>query len=142
MKTRRLCGILLLFLCIFGIAGCDKEMGEERQITGYEEYVLIVASQKKPSVLWSDGYNYRADVYGVRKEDSDEWMPLGYIEGFEFEEGYEYRLRIGETHYLDRRMGQPAWTVYRLLEVLSMEKKESENLPDHFIPDWYCEECE
>lgn len=42
MKARRLCGILLLFLCIFGIAGCDKEMGEERQITGYEEYVLIV----------------------------------------------------------------------------------------------------
>ena len=32
-------------------------------------------------------------------------------------------------------MGQPAWTEYELLEVTSKEKKVSEGLPKHFIPE-------
>ena len=34
-------------------------------------------------------------------------------------------------------MGEPAWTEYELLEVLSKECKESEDLPEDFIPDWF-----
>ena len=37
-------------------------------------------------------------------------------------------------------MGDPAWTEYELLEVISKEHKNSENLPPHFIPDWYFEQ--
>lgn len=37
-------------------------------------------------------------------------------------------------------MGQPAWTEYDLLDVLSKEEKKSENLPLHFIPEWFYEE--
>ena len=36
-------------------------------------------------------------------------------------------------------MGDPAWTEYELLEVISKEHKDSENLPPHFIPNWYFE---
>ena len=32
-------------------------------------------------------------------------------------------------------MGQPAWTEHKLLEVISKEKKASEGLPKHFIPE-------
>lgn len=32
-------------------------------------------------------------------------------------------------------MGQPAWTEHELLEVISKEKKASEGLPKHFIPE-------
>ena len=34
-------------------------------------------------------------------------------------------------------MGEPAWTEYKLLEVLSKERKDSKDLPVDFIPDWY-----
>ena len=34
-------------------------------------------------------------------------------------------------------MGQPAWTEYDLLEVISKEKKNSEELPKHFIPETF-----
>lgn len=37
-------------------------------------------------------------------------------------------------------MGEPAWTEYELLETISKEKKVSEDLPLHFIPEWYYED--
>lgn len=36
-------------------------------------------------------------------------------------------------------MGEPAWTEYERLEVISKEKKDSEEMPLHFIPKWYYE---
>lgn len=94
---------------------------------------------KLPGVLTSSGNNILADVYAVKDENSTEWEAHGEIAKFEYEEGYEYQIRISETSYLDYRMGDPAWTEYELLEVISKEHKNSENLPPHFIPNWYFE---
>ncbi|MCI6050221.1 DUF4377 domain-containing protein [Phocaeicola plebeius] len=140
MKTKNLFGILMLFLFTFTFISCDKEDEEGRKITDYKEYVLTVASEMKPGVMSSDGYNYLNDVYPVKKENTEDWEAMGYIDGFEFEKGYEYKIKISETSYLDYRMGQPAWTEYDLLDVLSKEKKNSEGLPLHFIPEWFYEE--
>ncbi len=140
MKTKNLFGILLLFLCAFNVISCDDGGEKERKVTDYKEYVLTVASEMKPGVMWSDGLNYLKDVYPVKKENTEEWEALGYIDGFEFEKGYEYKIKISETSYLDERMGQPAWTEYDLLDVLSKEEKDSEGLPLHFIPEWFYEE--
>lgn len=87
----------------------------------------------------SDGNNFISDVYAVKKEQSNEWIIFGYIEEFEFEKGYEYKIKISETSYLDYSMEQPAWTERKLLEVISKDKKDSENLPLHFIPKSYYE---
>ena len=76
----------------------------------------------KPGVMSSDGYNYLNDVYPVKKRKYRRLGSYGYIDGFEFEKGYEYKIKISETSYLDYRMGQPAWTEYDLLDVLSKEK--------------------
>lgn len=130
----------MLFLFTFTFISCDKEDEEGRKITDYKEYVLTVASEMKPGVMSSDGYNYLNDVYPVKKENTEDWEAMGYIDGFEFEKGYEYKIKISETSYLDYRMGQPAWTEYDLLDVLSKEKKNSEGLPLHFIPEWFYEE--
>lgn len=140
MKTKNLFGILMLFLFTFTFISCDKEDEEGRKITDYKEYVLTVASEMKPGVMSSDGYNYLNDVYPVKKENTEDWEAMGYIDGFEFEKGYEYKIKISETSYLDYRMGQLAWTEYDLLDVLSKEKKDSEGLPLHFIPEWFYEE--
>lgn len=127
----------MLFLCAFSLIGCLKENEEGRKIMDYKEYVLTVASEMKPGVTWSEGRNYLTEVYPVKKENSEEWETRSYIEGFEFEKGYEYKIKISETSYSDHRMGQPAWTEYDLLEVISKEKKNTVGLPKHFIPEMF-----
>ena len=135
MKTKNLLGILMLFLFTFAFISCDKENEEGRKITDYKEYVLTVASEMRPGLMLAEGPDFLKEVYPVKKENSEEWETLSNIDGFEFENGYEYRIKISETSYLDYSMGQPAWTEHELLEVISKEKKASEGLPKHFIPE-------
>ena len=113
---------------------------EGRQVTDYQEYEVTVASEKVPGVFTSCGNKILTDVYAVRYTGEDDWKMLPSIEGFEYESGYEYILRISRTDYLDYSMGEPAWTEYALLEEISKEAKASENVPDNFIPEWFFEQ--
>lgn len=141
MKTKSLFGILMLFLCSFCFVSCDSDDEEEgRKVTNYEEYVLTVASKQVPGVLLSEGANVLSEVYAVKKEQSEEWSAFGSIEGFEFEEGYEYKIKISATTYLDYSMGDPSWTERKLMNVISKERKASEGVPAHFIPKAYYEQ--
>lgn len=140
MKNRNF--LVMLFMAIFtmiGVTSCNDDE-EDKKVTGYKEYTLTVASAKLPGVLTSSDNNVLTDVYAVKNEQSTDWEAQGSIGKFEYEEGYEYQIRISETNYLDYRMGDPTWTEYELLEVISKEHKNSENLPPHFIPDWYFEQ--
>lgn len=139
MKMKKILGLLVLVSCALGIMGCSKG---GRKITDRKEYNLTVASKMLPGVLWSCGMDYLTDVYAVKIGDSDKWTKFGPISGFDYTEGYEYRIRIRETSYLDYSMGEPAWTEYELIKVISKEKKDSEGLPENFIPDWYIVEEE
>lgn len=140
MKTKVFFGMLLIaFFAVAGMTSCSDDDDEGRKVTGHKEYTLTVASKKLPGVVTSCGNSVFGDVYAVKKENSAEWEALYGIDKFEYEEGYEYKIRISETSYLDYSMGEPAWTEYELLEVLSKERKDSENLPAHFVPDWYFE---
>ena len=98
MKTQKI-EILILFLCIFGFIGCDNKDEEGEKVTNYKEYTLTIASKKIPGVCRSDRFNYLSDVYAVKKENVQEWESLGFIGGFEFEKGYEYKIKISETSY-------------------------------------------
>ena len=84
MKTKNLFGILMLFLLTFNFISCDKEDEDGRKITDYKEYVLTVASEMKPGVIWSEGNNFLKEVYVVKKENAEDWEAMGYIDGFEF----------------------------------------------------------
>lgn len=141
MKTKNLFAMLLMtFLTVSGLAACSDNDEEGKKVTDYKEYTLTVASTKLPGVIISCGNNVYGNVYAVKKEQSATWEALGGIGKFEYEPGYEYQIRISETSYLDYRMGDPAWTEYELLEITSKTHKDSENLPPHFIPDWYFEQ--
>lgn len=133
----KLLTILFAFV-VLTVTSCnnDDDLGG-RMVTDYKEYKLTVASRKLPGVVTSCGNSTLTDVFAVKNESQSEWQPLGYITKFDYEQGYEYQIRISKTSYLDYRMGEPAWTEYELLEVLSKERKDSENLPDDFIPDWF-----
>lgn len=128
--------LLLLIVAIF--ASCNKETQDEAKIVGYKEYTMTVASEKLQGVI-GVGIYVLGDVYAVKKETSTKWEPFVCIHGFEYENSYEYVIKISETNYLDYRRGDPAWSEYKLIEVISKEKKDSEGLPIHFIPDWYTE---
>lgn len=136
MRTKYLLGILILFFCTFNFISCNNEDEEGRKITDYKEYVLTVASKKVPGVV-SNGHYYLTDVYAVKKDQSNDWVSFGYIMGFDFEEEYEYKIKISETTFLDHSMGDPAWTEHELLEIISKEKKDSEDLPLHLISESY-----
>lgn len=60
-------GILMLFFCAFSIISCDDNDEEGKKVTDYKEYVLTVASEKVPGVLWSEGSNHLSEVYAVKK---------------------------------------------------------------------------
>lgn len=92
MKTKNLLGTLTLFLFTFIFISCDKDNEEERKVTDYKEYVLSVASEMKPGVMWAEGADFLKELYPVKKENSEEWETLSYIDGFEFEKGYEYKI--------------------------------------------------
>ena len=141
MKTSEFFKTFVLLICASIFFSCLKEE-EGRKITGYDEYTITVASEKVPGLLFSSGDNHVSEVYAIMKEHSAEWEQLGEIKGFEYEPGYEYTIRISETNYLDHSMGEPAWTEHELMEVISKEKKISDDIPDNFIPDWfYTEYC-
>lgn len=141
MKTKDFLRMMLMaILAIAGVTACSDDDKGGREITDYKEYMLTVASVKLPGVITSCGNNVLTDVYAVKNEQSSEWEAQGSIGNFEYEEGYEYQIRLSKTSYLDYSMGDPAWTEYELLEVIAKEHKNSENLPPHFIPNWYFEQ--
>lgn len=68
MKTKNLFGILALFLCASSLMSCLNEDEEGRKITDYKEYVLTVASEMKPGVIYSEGREGLREVYPVKKK--------------------------------------------------------------------------
>lgn len=105
MKTKSFLGILGLFLFVVSFISCDNDDEQGRKITDYKEYILTIASKKVPGVMSSCGNNYLTDVYAVKKEQSNDWVPFGSIKGFDFEKEYEYKIKISETTFLDYSMG-------------------------------------
>lgn len=137
MKNKIFLGALTLFLCAFSFISCSNDDEEGRKITNYKELVLTVASKEIPGIIWHSGSDYVTEVYAAKTEQSCEWSTYYGISGFEYEKGYEYKIKVSETTYLDYAMGDPSWTERELLEVISKDKKESEDLPLHLVPETY-----
>lgn len=137
MKTKNLFGILILFLFTFAFISCDKEDEEGTKVTNYQEYELTVASKKVLGMIFSEGNNYFRKVYAVKKNNAQDWISFSSIQDFNYEEGYEYHIKISETTYLDYREGNLSRTEYKLLDVISKEKHDSEGLPDNFLSSDY-----
>lgn len=131
--------VILLFL-IVTLIGCDNEEEGGVKITGIKEHTMVVASQKLQGLLYSDGFTTVADVYAVKIGDVQKWQPYEYVDGFDYENGCEYVIKVKVTSYVDKRRRDSSWSTHDLLEVISKEKKDSEELPEHFIPDWYTPE--
>ena len=127
MKAKNSLKTLLFFICLVSFVSCEKNEDEnESKETGYQEYILTVASQKLQGIV-GIGVNVLTDVYAVKKDKSQEWKQFADIQDFDYKNGYEYVIKISETNYLD----------YKLIEIISKEKKGSQGLPENFIPNWW-----
>jgi len=91
-----------------------------------ENLNLFVASEtvkftpKYPSE-YEDEDNMTPKIYDalkVKNTDSDNWMALTEIEGFNYENGYEYELRVKKV-----TQAEPYSVKYVLIETISKEKK-------------------
>ena len=87
----------MLFLFTFAFISCDKEDEEDTKVTNYQEYELTVASKKVLGMIFSEGNNYFRKVYAVKKNNAQDWISFSSIQDFNYEEGYEYHIKISET---------------------------------------------
>lgn len=97
-------------------------MSKERAITedSEEEITLFISSEtvkfspRYPSEYDKDGWPIVYDALSANKEGTTIWMGIIEIEGFEYEEGYEYRLKVKEIIE-----AEPYLKRYALIEILS-----------------------
>ena len=113
--------LLLSFLFVF--AGCSKDESDEI-------ITLTIASEKRMGYAgWSTNL---APYYLAKNAEDAEWRFFSmYIEGFDYEEGYEYVVEI-KVHEdpIDPTLADQALISYSLHKIISKEKKNSENLPE------------
>lgn len=79
---------LLLASAFLGVTACSDALGPARV-----ELVLIVASERVACYTWIE-----TECFRVRENDRQSWQNFSEeIEGFAWEEGYEYRIRVLRT---------------------------------------------
>lgn len=88
---------------------------------------IIVASRKVMDIEPS-GASER-EYFLIKTNKSDKWEYLSpNIQGFNYEEGYEYMLKVRITTINNPQQDQYPKS-YALIEIISKTKKQSENLP-------------
>ena len=93
MKAKNSLKTLLFFICLVSFVSCEKNEDEnESKETGYQEYILTVASQKLQGIV-GIGVNVLTDVYAVKKDKSQEWKRFADIQDFDYKNGYEYVIK-------------------------------------------------
>ena len=111
--------LLLLVALPTLFLSCDNDDDEHNK-----ELMITIASEQRA---------YDGDLgfspYFVKLEGFDEWRAFDYISGFEHEAGYEYQLRVWQEKWHNGEIADASIYRYKLLEVLSKVKKDSEDLP-------------
>lgn len=115
--------LLLSFFIVF--TGCGKDEDEKDKII-----TLTIASEKRMGYAgWTGSL---APYYLTKNMEDDKWRFFCiYIEGFDYEEGYEYVVEI-KVHEepVDPTLADQELISYSLHKIISKEKKKSENLPE------------
>lgn len=109
--------LIILFTLLF--TSCNKE--------DFMIETITIASEKAIGIDPS-GLSKR-EYFLIKQKASAKWEYLSQnIQGFEYERGYEYTLKV-KVQTIKKPKEDQYSESYILLEVLSKEKKQSENLP-------------
>lgn len=98
MKTKiYLRTLLIAFVSIFGLIACLNE-DEPKDIT--KEVTMYVSSETGIMYdLFDSEGEFPIECMLVKEQREDKYRPLAFsgIQGFEYEKGYEYDLRVNKT---------------------------------------------
>lgn len=116
MKMLKSFSLILLSILLFGLVACDKDEPEKDKI---ETIKLFVAAEVTPHYIWGH------PILGIQIKEEGETkfhtIAMNGIIDFEYEEGYEYELRV-----VKKTLANPPYDgnniEYRLLEILSKTK--------------------
>lgn len=122
------------------LVGCEKESTKSKsypEIVSEREETITVASEKLYSLrnLPASPYiEYITSVFAIKKDNK--WVPFDGISNFEYTSGYESVVKVNHKYLYDPRVmdGSQYWEEYHLVEVISSVQKESEGLPESFLP--------
>ena len=92
-----------------------------------KEYTLTVASVKPLNIFLPD-HEGRPSFF-VKNEKEDKWQAYDYINDFEYEEAYEYLIRVKQEKWHNGEIQDASMYKTTLLEVISKTKNDSENIP-------------
>lgn len=124
MKTENLLSRLLIaFLTLSGLAACLNEDGPKDST---KEVTMYVSSETGTmNGFYSDG---PVECMLVKEQGEDAYRPMEFcrIQGFEYEKGYEYDLRVNKTT-LANPPADGSMCKYQLVRVV--EKREVD-VPD------------
>ena len=59
----------------------------------------------------------------IKESNNGEWITIVGIEGFMYEENFEYRLKLEKTYLVNPPLDSPSRTTYKLLEILAKTPK-------------------
>ncbi|MGN1225829.1 MAG: DUF4377 domain-containing protein [Candidatus Cryptobacteroides sp.] len=123
---------LILILLVF--SSCIKHEGG-LMIYPAKEY--LVASDRGCWAFEGEGWE---PYYFVKEKGKNTWETFDRILGLEYELGHEYLIKAEKV--VDKELlkiaDAPSYIYLRLVKVLSIEEKDSEGLPDNYLP--YSEE--
>lgn len=89
--------LLIAFVAILGLTACTNE-DEPKDIT--KEVTMYVSSETGTMDDFFDADKTNPiECMLVKEQGEDEYRPLAFcgIQGFEYEKGYEYDLRVNKT---------------------------------------------
>lgn len=111
--------ILWLVCSLFVLCACEDK----------EKILLLTVASEKGSCFVVGEF----PCYIVKFNKNDNWTTITEsIKGFDYEPGYEYVIKVREKHI--KNPPEDYLGEYFLIDVISKEKKDSENLPPK--PDW------
>lgn len=122
MKRKLLARVFLFVFIIPLLAAITVACSDDDDIP----VVMITVASKKGDCYYPDGV--QSECLLVKEEDAAEWQYFySPIDGFVYEEGYEYVLLVEKTPALDEEVVQDGASVkYTLVRVASKVEKESD----------------
>lgn len=120
------CLILLSIVCLFH-SGCNDDWKDDIDFTR----IWLIASEKRVHNMSPnpEEHPYNVSCYLIKSLDknTDWYYDDCNIIGFEYQEGYEYKIKVAIMK-VDPYLADSSAEI-RLLEVISKEKKQSQGLP-------------
>lgn len=107
--------VFILFL-LFNIYSCKEDENDILK----QDVILFINSELKS--CWDESNSVeRPFIQGKLNESDTDWLLIPYIKGFDYQEGFYYKIKVREFIRKNPLMDQPD-SYYELISILSKEK--------------------